>query len=103
MAGDVKSYAERLFDFVPIGSLAEQDAVEALVEPAKNKGVRYSDDAVKKIFELTEGYPYFIQEFGKQVWQFINNDRIDIAAVDKAVPLFFKSLDNSFFIVRLAI
>jgi hypothetical protein len=100
IAGDVKSYSERLFEFIPIGSLDEHDAMEALTEPAKSKSVIFDDEAIKKIIGITEGYPYFIQEFGRQVWKYIEKSNIDANAVDKTIPEFFHSLDNSFFKVR---
>ena len=100
IAGDVKSYTERLFEFIPIGSLSEQDAMEALTEPARNRNVSYDGEAIKNIIDITEGYPYFIQAFGRQVWNYIDNRRISINAVNKAVPEFLMSLDNGFFKVR---
>lgn len=68
LAGDAKSYAERLFRFPIIGELPRSDAEEALVQPARAEGVEYSDAAVDQIVRYTEGYPYFIQEFGRAVW-----------------------------------
>jgi len=100
LAGDVKSYAERLFEFVPIESLDEHDAIEAITKPAEGIGISYDKTAVSEIVKLTEGYPYFIQEFGKQVWQYIENNYIDSKAIGKAITGFNQSLDNSFFRVR---
>ena len=100
LAGDVKSYAERLFEFIPIGSLNRQDAIEALINPARKQGVVYDDSAVNEIVSLTEGYPYFIQEFGKQVWQYIENGSINKKSIEMALPVFHQSLDASFFRVR---
>ena len=100
IAGDVKSYAERLFSFISIDSLDRDAAVLALVEPAKKLGVEYTEDAVKEIVSITGGYPYFLQEYGKQVWAFIKDKQIDLAAVKEAYPIFEKNLDESFFKVR---
>jgi len=100
IAGDIKSYAERLFNFVSIDSLNSEAAKLALIEPAKKIGVTYTDEAIDKILSITEGYPYFLQEYGKQVWAFIKDDNIDITSVQEAYPVFEKSLDDSFFKVR---
>ena len=100
IAGDIKSYAERLFNFIPIDSLEAKAAALALTEPAKKLGVSYSTEATDRIIEITGGYPYFLQEYGKQVWNFINNDTIDLKSVNNAYPVFEKSLDESFFKVR---
>ncbi len=67
IAGDIKSYAERLFNFIPIDSLEAKAAALALTEPAKKLGVSYSTEATDRIIEITGGYPYFLQEYGKQV------------------------------------
>ena len=69
IAGDVKSYAERLFQFVEIGTLAAEDARKALTEPATQFHVTYEPDALQYIIDVTEGYPYFLQEYGKWVWE----------------------------------
>ena len=68
LAGAAKSYAERLFDIPSIGSLSSEASTEALVRPARELGVEYNDAAVKEILRRSEGYPYFLQEYGKHVW-----------------------------------
>ena len=100
IAGDIKSYAERLFSFIPIDSLESGAAKLALTEPAKKLGISYTGEAVQKIVKVTGGYPYFLQEYGKQVWNFIKGNTIDIHSVREAGPVFEKSLDESFFKVR---
>ncbi|BBB90710.1 MAG TPA: ATP-binding protein [Methylomusa anaerophila] len=100
IAGDIKSYAERLVSFISIDSLEPEAAKLALTEPAKKLGVTYTDEAIDKIITITDGYPYFLQEYGKQVWAFIKDNKIDITSVEAAYPIFEKSLDDSFFKVR---
>lgn len=68
LAGDAKSYSERLFKFPHIGNLEDGDARAALVEPANAEGAGYSNDALDLALEVTSGYPYFIQELGYAVW-----------------------------------
>ena len=99
--GDIKSYAERLFEFVSIGPLSESDAIDALAKPALKREVTFTNEAVSRIVNITAGYPYFIQEFGRQVWEIRKSETIDIDDVSKAVTLFHKSLDSGFFKVRL--
>lgn len=100
MAGDAKSYAERLFDFVEIGTLKESNAKLALTEPAKTQYVNYTEDALNEIIKITDGYPYFLQEFGKQVWYYRDNNEINKEAVENALGVFIAKLDESFFKVR---
>ncbi len=98
--GQAKSYAERLFDFPKIGPLDPPDAKEAIVRPAHNEGVELMEDAVDLIVEKTQGYPYFLQEWGKHAWDIAprspicRNDVVN--ASDEAVA----TLDESFFRVR---
>ncbi len=98
--GQAKSYAERLFDFPEIGPLGAADAREAIVKPAKNEGVELLDEAVNLIIAKTQGYPYFLQEWGKHAWDVAPQSPIteyDVAnASDEAVA----ALDESFFRVR---
>ena len=101
LAGDAKSYAERLFKFPRIGSLDEEDAARALAEPAHAEGARFDQDALDRAFELTEGYPYFIQELGYQVWMVANDQVITLGDVEDAKDAYEAKLDESFFRVRL--
>ena len=101
LAGDIKSYAERLFQFKEIGKLPNEDATMALIEPAKRFNTKYELDAVEKVLTETEGYPYFIQEYGKVTWD-INGGALTISrdTVEEAKEGFENNLDESFFKVR---
>lgn len=101
LAGEAKSYAERMFTFPVIGSLSDADATRALVDPASAEGARWEEAALDRILSLTEGYPYFIQEFGKEVWDLADGpDVITVSDVERAVPLTLAELDGGFFQVR---
>jgi hypothetical protein len=60
LAGEAKSYAERLFKFPTIGRLDRPEAIEALVEPARAEGVEFGPGAAEAVFDYTLGYPFFI-------------------------------------------
>ncbi len=62
LAGDSKSYAERLFNFPPIGALDQGDASKALQQPAPDSGIAFTDSSLDAVHESTHGYPYFVQE-----------------------------------------
>lgn len=62
LAGDSKSYAERLFAFPEVGALSREDSIRAVSEPALAAGVEISQEALEEIWRLSRGYPYFIQE-----------------------------------------
>lgn len=101
LAGDAKSYAERLFRFPEIGSLDEDDAREALIRPAELEDATYSGEAVELALEITKGYPYFIQELGYQAWEIAPGPQITADDVDAAREGYLAKLDRSFFRVRL--
>lgn len=101
LAGDAKSYAERLFKFPQIGSLEGDDARKALTEPAAGEDAVFTSDAVDLAMEITRGYPYFIQELGYQVWTVATANRITREDVAIAKEAYDSKLDGSFFRVRL--
>ena len=101
LAGEAKSYAERLFKFPSIGRLSTTDARAALVGPAETLGFTFADEAVDLIIDYTEGYPYFIQEFGKAVWDLADGPNIQLSEAAAALAVVEAKLDDSFFRVRL--
>jgi len=100
LAGEAKSYAERLFRLPRIGRLDQAAARDALILPARDGRVAYEETAVERILELSEGYPYFLQEYGRHVWQAARESPIRITDVDRAHPLVLADLDEGFFTVR---
>jgi hypothetical protein len=102
LAGEAKSYAERLFKFPQIGQLDREDAApQALTKPASDLGVEYEPEAVASIVSYTEGYPYFLQEYGKIVWDIaVEGAPISVGVVSEAKPVVEETLDTSFFRVR---
>jgi hypothetical protein len=100
LAGESKSYAERLFDYPPVGPLSFEDAKAALTRPAAGLGVYYTDEALIKIVTLTKGYPYFLQQWGYEVWNVAKNSPITLEDVTEAGVNAIRSLDESFFKVR---
>ena len=100
LAGNAKSYAERLFDFPQIGALEPQEAELAIVKPAREKGTDFTPDAVLEIIERTRGYPYFLQEWGKHSWDIAHSSPITLRNVTAASTEAIAALDESFFRVR---
>ncbi len=98
--GEAKSYAERLFDFPEIGALNPDDAREAIERPVEHEGALIERGAVDLIVDKTQGYPYFLQEWGKHTWDIAPISPISrqdvLAASDEAIA----ALDESFFRVR---
>ena len=100
LAGESKSYAERLFSFPDVGALSEEDSAKALREPAQASGVAFQAQALKEVFRLTKGYPYFLQEWGYQAWNLATTSPITLQVVKNATAKVIPRLDQDFFRVR---
>lgn len=81
-----KSYSERLFRYVRIDKLTREDADRALVHPASEEDAAFDDDALAALYEATEGYPYFVQAYGKVAWDVAPRSPITAADVAVAAP-----------------
>lgn len=98
--GRAKSYAERLFDFPQVGPLNEAAARLAITKPAEQQGVQIADAAVAAIVRKTQGYPYFLQEWGKHAWDQAEQSPMCKQDVEAASAVAIAALDDSFFRVR---
>jgi len=101
LAGEAKSYAERLFEFPELGSLEPEDASDLLAIPAAAQGVRFDRDATAEIVALTEGYPYLLQEWGYHVWNAAPRSPVTLEDVLAAKPDVEQHLEENFFRVRM--
>lgn len=102
LTGAAKSYSERLFRFPAIDRLPNQAARDALELPARAANVSYQRQATDRILKLTDRYPYFLQEYGKHVWNVAAGSAIILADVKRAHDLVQLDLDESFFQVRIS-
>ena len=100
MAGESKSYAERLFSFPNIGALSQENSAKALQEPAQVAGVAFEAAALDEVYRLTKGYPYFLQEWGYVAWNMAATSPITLQVVRDAKQTVIPRLDENFFRVR---
>lgn len=100
LAGEAKSYAERLFDYPEIGPLSDDAAATAVREPVHAEGAEIDKEALRRIVAVTRGYPYFLQEWGKHSWNTAPNSPIKTRDVDAATASATAALDKNFFRVR---
>ena len=101
LSGDAKSYAERLFDYPPVGALDATSARAAIRQPIETEEESISDEALALIVKKTEGYPYFLQEWGYQAWNIADQSPIEVEDVERASASALRRLDDGFFKVRL--
>lgn len=100
LSGEAKSYAERLFDYPPIGPLDAAAATAAIEQPIVAEGETIAAEALQAIFDETQGYPYFLQEWGYQVWNMADLSPIQATDVAQASAAAMTRLDDGFFRVR---
>lgn len=97
---EARSYAERLFDYRPIGPLDGPDATIAVVRPAELQGVAWEAEAAEAIVEASAGYPYFVQEFAKATWDYAPGPGVSAADSKLGIQDGRNKLDAGFFASR---
>jgi hypothetical protein len=101
LAGEAKSYAERLFDYPEVGALPKEAADDAIRTPVEREGAAIDDSALALIREHTRGYPYFLQEWGSHAWNVAEQSPITRDDVVRATAEALDHLDKGFVRVRL--
>jgi DNA-binding transcriptional ArsR family regulator len=102
-----RSYTERMFRGEEIGRLAADDAAEAFIEPIAEttSSVLVSEHLIENIVDEVEGYPYFIQLWGAELWDAadaVETDRLDEPLLEAARPDILRRLDLDFYEPRVA-
>jgi hypothetical protein len=101
LAGEAKSYAERLFNYPSIGPLGRDAAAAAIIRPIEAEEAQIEHAAVQHIIEATQGYPFFLQEWGSKAWDIAQGPNVTLADVVAAGVAATETLDHGFFRVRL--
>jgi len=101
LSGDAKSYSERLFIFPKVDALPKSDAANAIRQPIEEQGESIDLDVLDNIIEKTRGYPYFLQEWGYQVWNVSRHSPISVNCIEAAEKEALRRLDEGFFKVRI--
>ena len=101
LSGDAKSYAERLFVFPKVDALPFEDAASAIRQPIEEEGETIDEALLVDIVTLTKGYPYFLQEWGYQVWNASEASPLTIECIATAGREALRRLDDGFFKVRI--
>lgn len=102
-----RSYTERMFRGEEIGKLAAADAAEAFTEPIAETttSVVVSEALVETVVAEVEGYPYFIQLWGAELWDAadaVETDRLTENLLVAARPDILRRLDLDFYEPRVA-
>lgn len=97
---EAKSYAERLFTYEPISRLGGPAAFAALIDPSRLEGVEWEGDAVYQVIDMTNGYPYFLQQYGQDIWATASGPQITVRDAELGAARAGRNLDNGFFRAR---
>jgi hypothetical protein len=100
LAGESKSYSERLFSFPIVGPLPQVEAERAVSDPIRAEEAAIDEPALHEIYRLTNGYPYFLQEWAYQAWNHAPRSPISLTDVQSASQTVIARLDQNFFRVR---
>jgi len=92
-----KSYSERLFRYLRIDRLERDAADRALIAPAEREGVEFAPGALDALYEAADGYPYFVQAYGKVTWDLAASSPITADDVAMAAPVAETELAVGFF------
>jgi hypothetical protein len=95
-----KPYADRLFSYAELGRLSDAAARAALVGPAAAAGVEFAEEAARAIVAESAGFPYFIQEYGRELWNFAESSPISTHDLREARPIVQDALARNFFGTR---
>jgi hypothetical protein len=95
-----KPYADRLFQYHELGRLSAAAARSALIAPAATRGVNYEEPAALRVVDESAGYPYFIQEYGLELWNHAETSPITSADVEAVREIVTDSLARNFFGTR---
>ena len=101
LAGEAKSYAERLFQYPPVGALDPAAAGQAIEKPIVEEDALIASDALELIVKRTQGYPFFLQEWASVVWNNAEGPEITFADAERSYAETLALLDNGFFKVRI--
>jgi len=94
---EAKSYSERLFEYRSIGPLDPEAASAALIRPAEARSVTWSDDAAELVLEVSAGYPYFLQVYGKSTWDYAEASPLQVEDARVGIEAGRAELDVGFY------
>lgn len=101
LAGEAKSYAERLFTYPAVGALDQKSAARAIEKPLTDEETSITPEALARIVNQTHGYPFFLQEWASFAWNSAEGPQITVDDVERSYAETLNSLDTGFFRVRL--
>ncbi|MCK6526579.1 hypothetical protein L6R50_03185 [Myxococcota bacterium] len=100
-----RSYTERMFRGEELGRLPPVEAAAALSRPLESRSMQIDDEVVRRVVEEVEGYPYFIQLWGAELWdaaRYVGRTTFDPPLLDATTPEIYRRLDIDFYEPRVS-
>jgi len=94
-----RTYSERMFRGEDIGRLGHDEATEAFVRPLDDTPTHATEGLVERVIAEVEGYPFFIQLWGAELWEAARDAQVDELSellLDQVEPDIFRRLDGDF-------
>ena len=101
LAGEAKSYAERLFLYPEINALDADAAAKAVLKPILDEEATIAEAALQEIVVRTKGYPFFLQEWASTAWNCAEGPEISLDDVVQSYSETLALLDAGFFRGRI--
>jgi len=100
------TYSERMFRAETIGELEGNPgpARDAFVVPLQSTGVTADETLIARVLEEVEGYPFFIQLWGAELWEAatsLGRDRFTEPMLDAIEGQIYERLDEEFYAGRI--
>ena len=101
-----RTYSERMFRGEQIGALQGNPgpARDAFVQPLAGTGIEAEEELVSRVLSEVEGYPFFIQLWGAELWdaaQDAGTDRFTLRLLDAIESDIYARLDVEFYAGRI--
>lgn len=99
-----RTYSERMFRGDEVGSLDGSEASQAFTVPLRNSGRTADDALVDRVIETVEGYPYFIQLWGAELWDaatYAESDALSLRLLGQIHDDIYRRLDFDFYDPRV--
>ena len=95
-----RSYTERMFRGEEIASLRPPADREAFVGPLQGTGMAAEPDLIDKVLRDVDGYPYFIQLWGAELWEAARAEKVrrfTMSLLRAVQPDIYERLDRDFY------
>ena len=78
--------AVRIFDPYELKPLSIKEVKDAINIPSQKEGITFSKDVIERIYQASEGNPYYMQVIAHNCFKNATNNKVNIDEFEKAFP-----------------